>query len=162
MSDCIFCDFAEDNSQKFWENGFFYTRFDDFPVSSGHSLIIPKIHRVGLLDLTKEEWGGLRVALAETIKLIESSDMKMHYQERLRDPISDISRWYLQKALASEYLNEKPDAYNIGVNDGTAAGRTIDHLHLQVIPRYRGDVDDPRGGVRHVIPGMGNYKIPRK
>jgi len=50
-----------------------------------------------------------------------------------------------------------PDAYNIGVNDGEAAGRTIHHLHIHIIPRYTGDVENPRGGVRHIIPGKGNY-----
>jgi len=51
----------------------------------------------------------------------------------------------------------KPDGYNVGINVGEAAGQTVMHLHVHVIPRYRGDVDDPRGGVRHVIPGKGNY-----
>lgn len=51
----------------------------------------------------------------------------------------------------------RPDGYNIGMNVGPAAGQTIPHLHIHVIPRYRGDVPDPRGGVRHVIPGKGNY-----
>lgn len=50
-----------------------------------------------------------------------------------------------------------PDGYNIGLNAGTAAGQTVMHLHVHVIPRYRGDMDDPRGGVRHVIPSKGNY-----
>ena len=50
-----------------------------------------------------------------------------------------------------------PHGYNIGVNVGEAAGQTVAHLHVHVIPRYRGDVVDPRGGVRHVIPGKGNY-----
>jgi diadenosine tetraphosphate (Ap4A) HIT family hydrolase len=50
-----------------------------------------------------------------------------------------------------------PDAYNIGVNDGEAAGRTIHHCHVHLIPRYVGDVENPRGGVRHIIPGKGNY-----
>jgi diadenosine tetraphosphate (Ap4A) HIT family hydrolase len=53
-----------------------------------------------------------------------------------------------------------PDAWNIGINDGLAAGQTIMHLHIHLIPRYSGDVDDPRGGVRHVIPERGNYKRP--
>ncbi len=55
-----------------------------------------------------------------------------------------------------------PDGYNIGINSGEAAGQTVQHLHIHVIPRYWGDVRDPRGGVRHVIPGKGNYFIPRK
>jgi len=51
----------------------------------------------------------------------------------------------------------QPDGFNIGVNIGEAAGQTIFHLLLHVIPRYTGDVEDPTGGVRHVIPGKGNY-----
>lgn len=46
-----------------------------------------------------------------------------------------------------------PAAYTIGVNDGTAAGRTVDHLHIHLIPRYEGDVEDPRGGIRQILPG---------
>ena len=51
----------------------------------------------------------------------------------------------------------KPDGFNLGVNIGEAAGQTIFHLHLHVIPRYVGEVQDPTGGVRHVIPAKGNY-----
>lgn len=50
-----------------------------------------------------------------------------------------------------------PDGYNLGVNIGEAAGQTVMHCHLHVIPRYKGDVEDPRGGVRNVIPAKGNY-----
>jgi superfamily II DNA or RNA helicase/diadenosine tetraphosphate (Ap4A) HIT family hydrolase/HKD family nuclease len=53
-----------------------------------------------------------------------------------------------------------PDGYNVGFNAGAAAGQTVDHLHLHVIPRYEGDMPDPRGGVRHVIPWRGNYLNP--
>jgi diadenosine tetraphosphate (Ap4A) HIT family hydrolase len=49
------------------------------------------------------------------------------------------------------------DGYNIGINSGEAAGQTIFHLHVHVIPRRQGDVIDPRGGVRHVIPNKANY-----
>ena len=52
-----------------------------------------------------------------------------------------------------------PDGYNVGVNVGTAAGQTVMHAHVHVIPRYEGDMPDPTGGVRHVIPGRGKYPI---
>jgi len=51
----------------------------------------------------------------------------------------------------------KPDAYNIGVNDGLAAGQTIPHFHLHLIPRYKGDRPDPKGGVRWIFPDKANY-----
>ena len=50
------------------------------------------------------------------------------------------------------------DAYNIGQNCGSAAGQTVDYPHVHLIPRREGDMKDPRGGVRHVIPEKGNYK----
>jgi diadenosine tetraphosphate (Ap4A) HIT family hydrolase len=63
---------------------------------------------------------------------------------------ADLVRTEIEKDLA-------PDGYNIGINDGAAAGQTIFHLHLHVIPRYKGDVEDPRGGMRHVIPAKADY-----
>lgn len=50
-----------------------------------------------------------------------------------------------------------PDGYNIGINVGEAAGQSIFHVHLHLIPRYKGDVPNPRGGVRGVIPSKQNY-----
>lgn len=50
-----------------------------------------------------------------------------------------------------------PDGFNIGINVGQAAGQTVFHLHVHLIPRYKDDIPDPRGGIRHVIPGKGNY-----
>ena len=51
----------------------------------------------------------------------------------------------------------KPDGYNIGINDGEAAGQTISHLHIHLIPRYEGDASDPRGGIRWVLPNKAPY-----
>jgi diadenosine tetraphosphate (Ap4A) HIT family hydrolase len=57
--------------------------------------------------------------------------------------------------------SRQPDGFNIGVNVGTAAGQTVSHLHVHVIPRYLGDVPDPRGGVRWVLPSTANYLVAR-
>lgn len=59
----------------------------------------------------------------------------------------------VKRRLDAEF---SPDGYNVGFNAGRAAGQTVDHLHLHVIPRFDGDLPDPRGGVRHVIPSRGN------
>ena len=81
-----------------------------------------------------------------------------------------IASTYLQAQIAAAIVEVKtaidrlyrPGGYNVGFNSGSAAGQTIDHLHIHVIPRYEGDVDDPRGGVRHVIPAKGNYLEARR
>jgi len=62
-----------------------------------------------------------------------------------------------RRAIQSRY---RPDGFNFGANIGTAGGQTVPHLHVHVIPRYHGDVEDPRGGVRHVIPRLANYLKP--
>lgn len=63
----------------------------------------------------------------------------------------------IEIARAAIERDHQPDGYNIGVNVGAAAGQTVPHLHVHVIPRYAGDMADPRGGVRGVIPRMQNY-----
>lgn len=60
----------------------------------------------------------------------------------------------VRTALADQL---SPDAFNIGVNDGEAAGQTVTHAHVHIIPRFRGDVPDPRGGIRWVIPDNAVY-----
>lgn len=58
-----------------------------------------------------------------------------------------------------EYIDEKyhPDGYNVGLNCGEAAGQSVMHIHMHLIPRYVGDVENPRGGVRGVIPSKKDY-----
>lgn len=51
-----------------------------------------------------------------------------------------------------------PDGFNIGFNEGAAAGQTVFHLHIHVIPRFTGDVPDPRGGIRHAVMGKGDWQ----
>jgi len=63
----------------------------------------------------------------------------------------------LDQAKAIIDASHHPDACNIGINDGRAAGQTVPHLHIHLIPRYAGDSPDPRGGVRWVLPGKAKY-----
>ena len=66
--------------------------------------------------------------------------------------------WRLVAKIRDRILQtHHPDAFNIGVNVGAAAGQTVDHAHVHVIPRYHGDVPDPRGGVRWVVPARAPY-----
>jgi diadenosine tetraphosphate (Ap4A) HIT family hydrolase len=56
------------------------------------------------------------------------------------------------------YIQSKPTGFNTGINQGKSAGQTVDHLHIHIIPRSDGDVEDPTGGVRNIINELGNYK----
>jgi diadenosine tetraphosphate (Ap4A) HIT family hydrolase len=60
----------------------------------------------------------------------------------------------MQRRLVAQY---SPNGFNVGVNVGEAAGQTIMHVHVHVIPRFVGDVDEPRGGIRNIISGKGRY-----
>jgi diadenosine tetraphosphate (Ap4A) HIT family hydrolase len=60
----------------------------------------------------------------------------------------------IQKLITKQH---NPDGYNVGFNDLKAAGQSIPHCHMHIIPRYQGDVENPRGGIRAVIPGKQNY-----
>jgi diadenosine tetraphosphate (Ap4A) HIT family hydrolase len=98
---------------------------DGFPVSSGHTLIIPRRHVPSFFAATEPERADLMSLLAAA-----------------RD---DLEREF------------RPAGYNVGINDGPAAGQTVPHLHIHLIPRYDGDRADPRGGVRWVLPDKAAY-----
>ncbi len=70
-----------------------------------------------------------------------------------RDSLFDL----LEKVKVELQEKYKPDGFNIGINDGTAAGQTVMHLHIHMIPRYAGDQTDPRGGVRWIFPDKAAY-----
>jgi len=73
-------------------------------------------------------------------------------------PAEQAALWALAPTVRG-ILDERhsPDGYNVGVNVGSAAGQTVGHVHVHVIPRYAGDVPDPRGGVRWVLPERADY-----
>jgi diadenosine tetraphosphate (Ap4A) HIT family hydrolase len=100
---------------------------DKFPISPGHTLIIARRPVARFQELTS----------AEKARLVAWID-------------------WAQQHLSS-HLSPTPDAFNFGLNDGPAAGQTIAQLHFHVIPRYIGDVSDPRGGIRHIIPDKAKY-----
>lgn len=84
---------------------------------------------------------------------------KIHISSFFDVDDKQLAKLYSLIKEAKELVQNKynPDGYNIGVNEGVSAGRTIPHLHIHLIPRYKGDVSDPMGGVRNVIPGKGKY-----
>jgi superfamily II DNA or RNA helicase/diadenosine tetraphosphate (Ap4A) HIT family hydrolase/SOS-response transcriptional repressor LexA len=108
-------------------NALAFAIYDRFPVSPGHVLVITRRVVPTFFDCTTAEQGAVMELVGEV------------------------------KALLDERLAPKPDGYNVGFNAGAAAGQTVLHIHVHVIPRYAGDMSDPRGGVRHVIPEKGNY-----
>ena len=120
---CPFCDFPPASILD--ENSLCLGIRDAFPVSLGHTLIVPRRHVASFFELTSEERTDMLALLGRVIARL---DAEFH-----------------------------PSGYNIGLNEGAAAGQTIMHVHLHVIPRYRNDVDDPRGGVRWVIPSKARY-----
>jgi diadenosine tetraphosphate (Ap4A) HIT family hydrolase len=75
--------------------------------------------------------------------------------------LSEAEKSELTKAIdtAKSLIDKEhnPDGYNIGMNCGMTAGQTVFHFHCHVIPRYKGDMTDPRGGVRHCVEGKGSY-----
>jgi diadenosine tetraphosphate (Ap4A) HIT family hydrolase len=78
------------------------------------------------------------------------------YFEATPDEVSGL--WQLVGEV-KQYLDSKhqPTGYNIGINVGADAGQTVMHMHIHIIPRYKGDMEDPRGGVRGVIPNKQKY-----
>lgn len=125
MSNCPFCRLPRD--RIVFESALAFVIRDAFPVSPGHSLILPKRHVASLFDTTPEEQAAL-------LNLLRIAKVDVDYFHH-------------------------PAGYNIGINDGTAAGQTVPHLHLHLIPRYPGDRDDPRGGVRWVLPEKAAYRL---
>jgi diadenosine tetraphosphate (Ap4A) HIT family hydrolase len=127
MENCPFCNIDKtiDKDRIVYQDDTWIAIYDNYPVSQGHVLLIPKRHVKTFFELNilELESVGLTIGI---IKMI--LDKKYH-----------------------------PTGYNIGANCGESAGQTVMHCHIHIIPRYDGDMDDPRGGVRGVIPGKQKY-----
>jgi diadenosine tetraphosphate (Ap4A) HIT family hydrolase len=121
--DCPFCQVPE--ARVIESNSHALAIADAFPVSPGHTLIIPRRHVASFFELT----GAEVLAIHELL-----GDLRLRLDDSLHPP-----------------------GYNVGINVGTAAGQTVMHAHVHLIPRYRGDVPDPVGGVRNIIQGKGRY-----
>lgn len=98
---------------------------DAYPLTPGHTLIIPRRHVSSFFDASPAERQALLALLDEMKQRLDQA--------------------------------HSPAGYNIGVNDGPAAGQTVPHLHIHLIPRYPGDRPDPRGGVRWLFPEKADY-----
>lgn len=105
--------------------------------------------------MNDEEFNKLKNRISEAKKLIreEREDLKDQYLEILNSE-NEKSEGMIKSVIGEE---RSPEGFNIGINEGEAAGQTIDHLHIHVIPRYEGDVENPEGGVRNVIPDKADY-----
>jgi diadenosine tetraphosphate (Ap4A) HIT family hydrolase len=124
MASCPFCEKIV--RRDFWFESELAVAFPDaFPLTPGHTLIVPRRHETDFFKLTEQEeqaiWRIMRVA---------------------------------RKELEARFA---PHGYNLGVNVGAPAGQTVDHVHIHLIPRYIGDVDEPRGGIRWIIPAKAPY-----
>ena len=121
-NECIFC---RPQREILASNEHAIAVFDTYPVSPGHSLILPRRHVETVWDLSDAEYAACYALVRELKPLLEA---------RFR-----------------------PDGFNVGVNCGEAAGQSVWHAHIHVIPRFKGDTPFPKGGVRHVIPLKGGY-----
>jgi diadenosine tetraphosphate (Ap4A) HIT family hydrolase len=75
----------------------------------------------------------------------------------LREDYFSLTPKMINKAKSIIEEEIKPDGYNIGMNCGATSGQTVMHFHCHVIPRFEGDVDNPRGGIRHCVMNKGYY-----
>lgn len=91
------------------------------------------------------------------ILIISNDSTKINFFDLLNEEKSELFNLLeIGKVIISEKF--KPDGFNIGMNCGESAGQTVMHFHCHLIPRYKGDMEDPRGGIRYCIPEKGNYK----
>lgn len=116
---------GEETRKLIVETASIFSFYDKFPVSKGHTLIVPKRLVSNYFDLNLKE---------QTACWIVANKVKKILQEKYN-----------------------PEGFNVGININDVAGQTIWHCHIHIIPRYKGDVENPRGGIRGVIPSKKEY-----
>jgi diadenosine tetraphosphate (Ap4A) HIT family hydrolase len=126
MTDCPFC-LRVETGEVLERSNRAAAFVDRFPISRGHTLVVPTRHEADFFALTDMEQAAVWVIA-----------------KRVRDRI---------------VADHQPTGFNIGINVGADAGQTIEHAHLHLIPRYPGDVADPRGGIRWAIPDKAPYWV---
>lgn len=121
--DCPFCSLEKSRIRA--ESEFAVSFLDGYPITKGHTLVIPKRHVASLFELSEDEQAAV---------------------------------WRLVDQVRANLVSEiQPDGFNVGFNDGAAAGQTVMHAHVHIIPRRKGDTADPRGGVRWIFPDKARY-----
>lgn len=158
--DCYFCKVSRGEADPFiFENRSFVGIFDTHPVNPGHALVIPRRHVVSIFALNQQEQADYFDALQRIKRVIETTHFEDLYLSMLeRADLKNRPKDHIETVLQLQFLGNRPDAYTVGNNDGREAGRSIDHLHVIVLPRYRQDVENPRGGIRNVIPSRAQYQ----
>jgi diadenosine tetraphosphate (Ap4A) HIT family hydrolase len=124
MPKCPFC--TIDELRLTIKGTGFYVIEDAFPVTEGHSLVIPYRHVSDAFELSQQEWTEVHELLYRAKEVLRASDPSI-------------------------------SGFNVGINVGETAGQTVMHAHIHLIPRREGDVSQPRGGIRHLMPGKGDY-----
>ncbi|MGD9392228.1 MAG: HIT family protein [Chromatiales bacterium] len=157
---CYFCRVSRGEADPFiFENRSFVGIFDTNPVNPGHALVIPRRHVVSIFELNNAEQEDYFDALKGVKESIESTDLGHLYAEMVtRDYLQGRPMDHIENVVKLPFFGRKPDAYTVGNNDGRVAGRSIDHLHVILIPRYESDTENPGGGIRNVIPIRAKYK----
>ena len=124
--DCLFCTLK--NSEKNIIHGESYSILDGYPVTPGHTLVVPMAHKQDFFDLTDDELFNINSVIRMIRDMLTAGDPSIR-------------------------------GFNIGWNCGEVAGQTVMHAHCHIIPRRYGDMENPRGGVRGVIPEMQKYRL---
>ena len=151
---CVFCDEIAAGDNTITAYGPWKARWDLYPVTPGHVEVLPTRHVQYIEQLAGGELTSMMVFARHVMAIIRRTDLAALYERTLADT-NDQNRPLQEAALAATIARHGavPDAFNIGINDGPEAGQSVGHLHLHLMPRWQGDMPNPRGGVRNLFQG---------